>query len=198
MANTNADVVRAEFASEVAAEAGITNSGVLAFITVSPYKLVHKELGGTYRYYTSDTGDRTQTGSITATGDIRTAAWAAYSPTITGWSGTPTSAFKRKKVGDLVFVSYSVDGTGDTGQTKFDLPYEAAATETVGKAGICGWEPGGGADPETIPGAVIKVVGTEAVVQDADTKESCLGTNGHVYGNGLTKWLCGHFWYVAA
>lgn len=68
MANTNADIIRAEFASTAILEgASGVITGQVGFVTVSPYKMGHKELGGSYRYWSSDDGDREQTGKVTIT-----------------------------------------------------------------------------------------------------------------------------------
>jgi len=66
MSNDEYDIIRVE-----ALEAGdvledLLIKGQLGFATETPYKMLHKEIGGTTRKYTSDTGDRSQAGKITA------------------------------------------------------------------------------------------------------------------------------------
>jgi hypothetical protein len=139
-----------------------------------------------------------------ADGDVYSAEWATYSPgTITGWSGTPTSTFRRMTIGDLVFVAYSISGTGATGATAFSLPYNAAADGVVDAVGAAGYDDSGVywlMEPRidvSSGTATLRYSGN--AVDDAgaisNDQASSGGVDPSVYGNGHTKWLCGQFWY---
>jgi hypothetical protein len=62
MADTNADVKRVETGDPVTVTIKEKQN---AYENASPYRIVHKYAGGTRIYWTSDTGDRTQSGSVT-------------------------------------------------------------------------------------------------------------------------------------
>lgn len=64
MANTNADIIRREFASDAAAVSGLI-AGQLGMVTVTPFKIHHKTIGGVFHTWTSDSGDKTQAGKVT-------------------------------------------------------------------------------------------------------------------------------------
>lgn len=133
-----------------------------------------------------------------ADGDVYSVEWAEYTPgTISGWSGTPTSTFRRMTVGDLVFVRYSISGTGNTDATEFSLPYAPDETAVVGHAGCAGTFDGGDTPTTTSfsDNGFMKVSSTKAAFQyDADGGGGS-GSDGYSFGNGKTKWLCGQFWY---
>lgn len=65
MANSNEDIVRAEFANDAAITAGGIIIGQLGFSLTTPYRMFRRETAGTYRQWSSDLGDRTQTGKLT-------------------------------------------------------------------------------------------------------------------------------------
>ncbi len=64
-------------------------------------------------------------GNINVTGDIYTDKWQDYSgtSTITGWSSYTTKLIYYKKIGDIVYVQYNIDGASNSTSTWFSLPY---------------------------------------------------------------------------
>ena len=80
-------------------------------------------IGGT----TPSTGAFT---TLTATGNIYTAAWADYSTTstIVGWAATPSAKIYTKKIGKTVFVSYLITGTSNATGASFTVPYTSSNT----------------------------------------------------------------------
>jgi len=66
--------------------------------------------------------------SVESTGDIYTTAWTSYTPTLVGWTGTPTKTGYYKCIGKRCFVEVFVDGDNTTGTTvSFTAPINAAA-----------------------------------------------------------------------
>lgn len=66
-------------------------------------------------------------GNVKVTGDIYSTAWTDYggTSTIVGWSGTPTAYIWYKKIGNLVYVNFSIAGTSNATNISFTLPYIA-------------------------------------------------------------------------
>jgi hypothetical protein len=56
--------------------------------------------------------------------------WVDYSATSTvvGWSGFTTKSILYRKVGNLVFVAYNLQGTSDAATASFTLPYTASVS----------------------------------------------------------------------
>jgi len=128
-------------------------------------------------------------------GDIYSNAWQAYSPTISGWDTTPTGIFKYKSLGSLIFVSYSINGSGNGNNTQFTLPYSGSDYEVI-RVGSAGYNNGG--TTYYSDAAVIIVSGEAlAVIQTSPSPDS--DDLGQVFGSGIDpKWLCGQFWYQKA
>jgi hypothetical protein len=64
-------------------------------------------------------------GNLSAAGNIYTTVWTAYhdSSSITGWSSYSTKEIWYKKVGELVFVWFDLNGTSNSTSTSFTLPH---------------------------------------------------------------------------
>ncbi len=62
--------------------------------------------------------------------DCYTVAWTEWSGSASedGWSGTPTVDIWYKKIGKMVFVKFSIDGTSDAANAQFELPYACTTT----------------------------------------------------------------------
>lgn len=53
-------------------------------------------------------------------------AWAAWTPTLSGWSGTPTTTARWTQIGKLVTVEIAVSGTSNATNCVFTLPVAPA------------------------------------------------------------------------
>lgn len=135
MANENKDIIRAEFANDAAVSSGII-AGQVGFSLTSPYKMRHKEKGGSVRDYSSDAGDREQAGMVTITKTTEQLRLR--------WDAGNYTAFTVNNVGQLtiapsgadVFVSGRTLIT-DTNAEQLRLRYDATnyATFTVNSSG---------------------------------------------------------------
>lgn len=58
-------------------------------------------------------------------GDVNSVAWANYADTstIVGWTSYTAKTIYYKKVGNLVFVNFYIDGTSNSTAVTFTLPY---------------------------------------------------------------------------
>lgn len=67
---------------------------------------------------------------MVSTGDIYNTAWTDYggTSTVTGWSSTSTKVINYKRVGNLVFVGFYINGTSDSVNTSFTLPITSSNT----------------------------------------------------------------------
>ena len=77
----------------------------------------------------------------TLTSDVANVAWTNYSPlsTIVGWSSPTTKLIYYKKVGKLVFVSFSLIGVSDSTVATFTVPYTATNTVDIYFGGLLIW-----------------------------------------------------------
>lgn len=129
---------------------------------------------------------------LTSGTDIFSDGWQDWSPLVSGWT-TPTTRFRYKTIGDLVFVSYSIHGTGNEDGTLFTLPYSSEYSPTAtSRVGTFGYDPG--ADPTGII-SFIAVSGAYAI-PCIDTE--LINAGGPIVASGYPKWLCGQFWYQKA
>lgn len=69
------------------------------------------------------TGTNPGTGDIVLTGDVYTTDWTDYSAssTVSGWSSTTVKTILYKKVGDLVFCQFAIQGTSNSTSASFTL-----------------------------------------------------------------------------
>ena len=74
--------------------------------------------------------------AIETTGDIYSVQWVDYlvTSTVVGWTGTATGLLYYKKVGNLVFVCFDIQGTSDATNVTFTLPYPRAIAFLFGGA----------------------------------------------------------------
>ena len=74
----------------------------------------------------------TVVGDINVTGDIYNKIWTDYylSSSVVGWSSLTANRrlILTKKVGDIVFVQFHLEGTSNSVSVTFTLPYGSAAT----------------------------------------------------------------------
>lgn len=103
--------------------------------------------------------------------------------TISGWSSLTTEQIYFHKIGKMVYITYAIDGTGNNDDTLFELPYD---TNFVGAV--------------TPPAAAIGSA-YNVCPRLRNTANHCCyfdsGATAGVYnwGNGVSKCLCGQFWY---
>ena len=131
-------------------------------------------------------------------GDVYTAAWQSFDPSRSGWSGTPARLFRYKQVGKLVWVQYSINGTGDGNNTQFTLPVAAKGSDAY-NPGLVG-RGAAGANAIDAPMMMSYILGGgSSKVYFNDVGGLVLGTPaGSVFGSGVNKWVCGQFFYEAA
>lgn len=122
--------------------------------------------------------------------DIYKEIWQAYTSNATGFSSFTANIARYKKVGRLVFVEFELAGTGNGIATEMDIPHAPNANAMTSRvaAGEIG---GGGTRLNTA--AMINTAGPKALFTDFGSAVS-----GDIWGNGNTKWVCGHFWYESA
>lgn len=79
-----------------------------------------------------NTGDIYSPNNLQIDKDIYTHPWDDWSNsgTVVGWSSYSTKNIDYKKVGDLVFVSFYINGTSNSTGTYFTLPYNISADAT--------------------------------------------------------------------
>jgi len=141
----------------------------------------------------SGTGIKIQNTDVileSGTRDIYKAIWQAYTTNSTGFSAYTSNTARYKKVGRLVFVEFDIAGTGNLVATEFDIPF--APNQDAVTARIAAGEIGGGGT-RLNTSVVINVAGPKALLNNNGSKVA-----GDVWGNGNTKWVCGHFWYESA
>lgn len=137
-------------------------------------------------------------GKVIAIGDIYTSEWAEFSSTIRGWFPNYTATMHYKAVGKLVFINYSVTGSGNGDYTGFSLPIPASGTyATVPVAGYNNSSVHYSANTS----------GIVCFIDDAASNSwAYFPINGFdggaevytIWGSGVAgdvKWICGQFWY---
>lgn len=125
-------------------------------------------------------------------GDVYTTAWQAFTPNYSGWAATPTRECRYKRVGKLVFVNYSITGTGDTTDTYFYLPVAAKHDDCYDAYGlVCRGAAGTGTDDSPTMMTYVTYATDAASFSNSGGAPSA-------FGNGATKWVCGQFFYEAA
>lgn len=67
-----------------------------------------------------------------STSAIRQEAWTDFTPSPSGFSGSPTVNYARyRRIGNLVYVKISVTGTSNSASTSFTLPVAAETTQNL-------------------------------------------------------------------
>lgn len=125
--------------------------------------------------------------------DIYTTAWTEYGPssTVVGFSGAPSVSIYYKRVGRLVFVRFSLQGTSNATGISFTLPIACTAVEwTFSCYGM-----DNGTDIETGCKGYINYVDLTTVTIQPDQ-----GHTQNVAGwtNSGNKRVAGQFWYEAS
>ena len=145
-------------------------------------------------YITQDGDESSNTGNVIisgagnvvlvpgVSGDVYTEAWTDHNPTISGWASTTTKRVKYKTIGDLVFVDYSINGSGNGDDTGFSLPCTPIDDYFTHR-------PAAGANSKSY-------LNTVSLLSRAWI---CVNTEGSpLWGSGVNKWVCGSFWYQKA
>lgn len=60
--------------------------------------------------------------------------WASWTPTLVGWSGTPTTVARYTQIGKLVSCYVSIEGTSNSTSTSFTLPVSSNTTSMNGNS----------------------------------------------------------------
>ena len=98
----------------------VTGNGIL-WITSARVNIENSLAVGVYDVTLND-------GDVRATGDIFTDIYQSFSPTITGFSGTPTATMYYKTVGERVFIDVFITGTSNTtAYWTFTIPHANVA-----------------------------------------------------------------------
>ncbi len=124
-------------------------------------------------------------------GDLRNVAWTDYggTSTIVGWAATPTANIWYKKVGNLVFVIFNINGTSNATNATFTLPYTTVNSAGARMYGSTRFTDNGAGS--TTPGLSYMEVNTSTVHLFTDW---VTGTWTNING----KVIRGQFWYEAA
>lgn len=144
------------------------------------------------------TGDPSVVGTMTLShstialqvtdGDIRNVAWTDYSAvsTVTGWSSFTTKTIYYKKVGNLVFVSFTIAGTSNANNAQFTLPYTDNSSNGAGCGCIYAYD-----NSAEVYGAGVRIAAGTANVQGILSAS----TTGWTTSN--TKVITGQLFYEA-
>jgi hypothetical protein len=179
----------------IKASAGIVDSKLATIATGGKVNVT--ALSGTVTNAISTTNliaDTITTTNISATiiraTTIETESWIEFGATTTnvGWSPVSNSLVNYKRVGDIVFVSYYIDGTSNANTTSFTLPYTASNLYNV-------YLTLGRTDDDSVtlttPGGIVITAGTGVVNCYRNT---ALAT----WKNSGVKTISGQFWYLKA
>ena len=73
------------------------------------------------------------TDDIEVDGDIYTTSWTAYggTSTIVGWTSNTSTLINYKKVRNLVFIQFYIDGVSDATNVTFTLPFTQISTNGI-------------------------------------------------------------------
>lgn len=78
-----------------------------------------------------DTNTITQDRFSSSAGEIN-ASWVSYTPTLTGFTGTPTINYaKYKKIGTQVTISMYVSGTSNSTAKTFSIPFPSSSSSAA-------------------------------------------------------------------
>lgn len=130
---------------------------------------------------TGQTGLQGATGLRGETGTIDTTAWSTWSPTLVGWTGSPTVIAKYKQVGKVVNAFYLVSGFSNSTSTQMTLPvnctYVLAQSVKVTDNDVA----------QTTPGNIIAATASNCVIYKDYASAS--------WTNSGTKAIQGHLTY---
>ena len=134
-------------------------------------------------------GVQTSTVLVSDAGDLYNVAWVDYfgSSTIIGWV-TPSGTIYYKRVGKIVFVSFTLTGTSNATTVSFTLPYTNAAGDEIFTGIFYGADNGAAL---TSPGVANLGAGSATVA-------AYKGMSLLAWTNLGIKTIYGNFWYEAA
>ena len=130
------------------------------------------------------------TGDLSVTGDINTTAWTAFTSTIVGWEDplATHALVNYKKVGNLVYVQFYLEGVSDTTAVTFTLPFTQISTNGVElKVAIQVQD----------NGTISTTAGLLVLAANSATVSCFKDMAGAVWTNSGTKRVQGQFWYEA-
>jgi hypothetical protein len=132
------------------------------------------------------------TGILDVLGDIHTVPWTDYSATstIVGWSSLTVKTIFYKKIGNIVFVSFSLSGPSDSTAVNFTLPYTSKNTANLRYYGAMGETTDAGTT-RTSPGSYYLEANSNRV-------DCFVNMASAAWTNSGTKRAYGQFWYEAA
>ena len=135
-------------------------------------------------------GDVTIGDDLAVTGDISTVQWTTYggTSTIVGWTSNTSTLINYKKVGNLVFVQFYIDGVSDATNVTFTLPFTQISTNGVElKVAI---QVGNNGLPSTTSGLL-------TLSPNSATVSCFLDMAGAIWTASNNKRVQGQFWYQA-
>ena len=135
-------------------------------------------------------GNVTIGSDLIVTGDIQTTAWVVYggTSTIVGWTSFTSQLINYKKVGNLVFVQFYIDGVSDATNVTFTLPFTQINTNGIElKVAI---QVGNNGAPLTTSGLL-------TLSPNSATVSCFLDMAGAVWTASNNKRVQGQFWYEA-
>ncbi len=134
--------------------------------------------------------DVTIGGDLAVTGDMSTVQWTTYggTSTIVGWTSNTSTLINYKKVGNLVFVQFYIDGVSDATNVTFTLPFTQISTNGVElKVAI---QVGNNGLPSTTSGLL-------TLSPNSATVSCFLDMAGAIWTASNNKRVQGQFWYQA-
>ena len=119
--------------------------------------------------------------------DIYTTPWTDYSSTssVTGWSSTTIKEIHYKKIGNIVFVLFVIEGTSDQTYARFTVPYTKATDDSC--VNIIRAKDDGGA----------WTAGLQVLGNGTTTVNLYKDPNGGAFQSSNAKGVQGQFWYEA-
>ena len=129
-------------------------------------------------------------GDLAVTGDMSTVQWTTYggTSTIVGWTSNTSTLINYKKVGNLVFVQFYIDGVSDATNVTFTLPFTQISTNGIElKVAI---QVGDNSSPSTTSGLL-------TLSPNSATVSCFLDMAGATWTASNNKRVQGQFWYQA-
>lgn len=113
------------------------NSDKLDNLDSTAFALTGHDHNAAYLGITAKAADSDKLDGLDSSAFLQTSAYATWTPTLVGWSGTPTVYCYYYKLGRIMFFSAIISGTSDSTSTSFTLPEANGLSEYSGAMGWC-------------------------------------------------------------
>ena len=150
-----------------------------------------RSLEDTFKQAYKDIKNITDVLQISTDGDVYTEEWTDYSATstVTGWSSFTIKKIYYKKLGNLVFVCFDIEGTSNSTSAYFTLPHTSVnSSVNFGGCLVTGVDNGSG----------LTVACRLILEGNSSTVYTYTNMNNGTWTNSGTKRIGGSFWYEAA